>query len=67
MTLRTLERAILAELQEVTKLGRSLKAANIMEWSTGDCEPPRAGEMHVFLPRHRVNVVYTEPIKKGKG
>lgn len=64
MSMQTLERAILRELQQVTGLP-TLKLKDIMEWSTGECEAPRPGELHVFLPHHRVNVVYVEPVKKG--
>lgn len=59
MSMRTLEAAILVELQRVT--GKHyLRNKHILSWSTGD-EKAAAGELLLYLPTLQVHVVYTDP------
>jgi hypothetical protein len=56
MSMATLERAILAELRDVTGK-RKLRKKDMMEWSSGDIEP-QEGETLVYLPGLKINVAY---------
>lgn len=58
MGIRELERGILDELRDVTKNPR-IRAADIMEWSTGDIKP-HAGETLIHLPKLNVNVAFKQ-------
>ena len=65
MSMATLEREILAELQQVS--GRmSLKKKDIREWSTGDIKEC-VDETRLYLPSLQVNVsVLTSVLGKAK-
>lgn len=56
MSLASLEKAILAELKEVTG-NKKLTKNSIQEWSTGEITP-HDGEQQAFLPVVRVHVAY---------
>jgi hypothetical protein len=59
MSLTSLERAILAELRQVTS-NKKLKLEDIMAWQTGSPPDVQKGEKEIFLPDLAVYVVYKE-------
>lgn len=64
MSMNSLEKAILEELQEVTK-NKKLKLKNIMEWSTGEVKA-QEGEKLIQLPALQINVAYKESPQPAK-
>lgn len=58
MSMKTLEREILAELKTITG-NNKLKMKDIMEWSTGEIKA-LPGEKFAHLPELKVNVAYVE-------
>lgn len=65
MTLRDLERAILAELKQVAQNDK-LKLKDIMEWQTGKDLTAQEGETLFYLPVLRVSCSVKLPEPKPK-
>ena len=59
MSMRTLEKAIIEELKEVTG-NKKLRLKDMMEWSTGEIKP-HEGEKVYRCPNIGVNVAIKEP------
>jgi hypothetical protein len=64
MSVRDLERQIVAELREVTGL-RHLRLKDLMEWSSGPITA-HVGETVVRLPGLKLNACYVDPKAKAQ-